>query len=148
MTPDELNDAELREALPGHFRLHVIHQSGAGTNAPETIFADADYEFGGGTCGLHEDDKYANEPAIVYVRADLFMAERAHAALRAQAETVRERDRLAAWQDAVLDAVQADLEHGVKPLNEAAAKDFQKRFPNLCAALARAGGDAAQEDTQ
>ena len=69
--------------------------------------------------------------------------------MREQAEVVRERDRLAAWQDAVLDAVQADLEHGVRPLNEAAAKDFQKRFPNLCAALARAGGDdSAQEDTQ
>ena len=64
----------------------------------------------------------------------------AAAALREQAEAARERDRLAAWQDAVLDAVQADLEHGVRPLNEAAAKDFQKRFPNLCAALGLAPG--------
>ena len=150
MTPEELDDTELREALPGHFRTHVIHQSGAGTKAPETIFADADYEFGDGACGLHEDDKRANEPAIVYVRADLFMAERAHAAaaLRAQAEVTQERDGLAA-EVAELRAIIALMDDHT-PRADSACREPGITFSEACRRewKDRMGGDDAQEDTQ
>lgn len=52
-------------------------QDGAGTNAPIYIYADADYEEGDGSTGLHETVKQANEPAIQYVRADALAAESA-----------------------------------------------------------------------
>lgn len=48
-------------------------QDGSKTNAPYCVFADADYESGDGSCGLHETPKSANEPAIVYVRADWYL---------------------------------------------------------------------------
>jgi hypothetical protein len=38
------------------------------------VWADADYEVGDGTCGLHETQKPANEPAIPYVRFDALTA--------------------------------------------------------------------------
>lgn len=80
----------LREELPC-LRTHVAIQSGVGTRAPVYIAADADYESGDGNCGLHEDEKYANEPAIIYVRADLFMDMRAERnALRAELKRLRE----------------------------------------------------------
>jgi hypothetical protein len=34
-------------------------------------------------------------------------------------------------QDALAMAVQADLEHGVKWLNEQAAEEFARKYPNL-----------------
>lgn len=49
-------------------------QTGAETNAPSVIWADADYEVGDGACGLHETQKPANEPAIPYVRFDTLRA--------------------------------------------------------------------------
>ena len=65
---------EARKALADIYgymlRPGVDYQSGDGTNAPAIIFADADYEVGDGKCGLHEDSKSANEPAIIYVRSD------------------------------------------------------------------------------
>lgn len=67
-------DPKLRKAFTFRLRKHVAHQDGSETAAPSVIFADADYEIGDGRCGLHEDDKCANEPAIIYVRADAYMA--------------------------------------------------------------------------
>lgn len=46
-------------------------QNGARSAAPLYVYADADYEEGDGSCGLHETVKRANEPAIQYRRADL-----------------------------------------------------------------------------
>lgn len=68
------DDPRLRKALTYSLRKHVRHQDGANSEAPSVIFADADYEVGDGKCGLHEDAKSANEPAIVYVRADAYLA--------------------------------------------------------------------------
>lgn len=67
-------DLALRKAFTFQLRSSVSHQDGSETAAPSVIFADADYEIGDGKCGLHEDDKQANEPAIIYVRADVYMA--------------------------------------------------------------------------
>lgn len=46
-------------------------QNGAESKAPLYVYADADYEEGDGSYGLHETVKRANEPAIQYRRADL-----------------------------------------------------------------------------
>ena len=51
------------------------YQDGSDSGAPAVIYADADYEIGDGKCGLHETVKSANEPAIVYVRADTVLAQ-------------------------------------------------------------------------
>lgn len=68
------DDPRIRAAFTYALRAHVRHQSGEDTPSPAIIFADADYEVGDGSMGLHEDDKRANEPAIVYVRADAYLA--------------------------------------------------------------------------
>ena len=68
------DDPRLRKAFTYALRAHVRHQDGSDSGAPVIIFADADYEVGDGKVGLHEDDKCANEPAIVYVRADAYLA--------------------------------------------------------------------------
>ena len=67
-------DIKLRKAFSFRLRKNVEHQDGSQTAAPSVIFADACYEVGDGKTGLHEDDKCANEPAIIYVRADAYMA--------------------------------------------------------------------------
>lgn len=67
-------DHKLRKAFTFRLRKHVSHQDGSGTAAPSLVFADADFEAGDGRMCLHEDDKQANEPAIIYVRADAYMA--------------------------------------------------------------------------
>lgn len=81
---------EARKALADIYgyalRPSVDYQSGDGTNAPAIIFADADYEVGDGKCGLHEDSKSANEPAIIYVRSDALEA--AHAQIKVMREAL------------------------------------------------------------
>ena len=62
--------AMLREIFGYLLRDHVAYQDGRNSEAPSVVFADGDYEVGDGTCGLHQDGKQCNEPAIVYVRAD------------------------------------------------------------------------------
>jgi len=64
------DDPKLRALFQYELRDHVRHQDGRDSLAPTLVFADADYEVGDGTCGLHADAKSANEPAIVFVRAD------------------------------------------------------------------------------
>lgn len=66
MTLSERLRAILGYALPAGIEV----QSGAGSEAPDVVFADMDYEIGDGPCGLHERARNADEPAIVYVRAD------------------------------------------------------------------------------
>ena len=70
----EEDDPRIRAAFAYALRAHVRHQSGEDTPSPAIIFADADYEIGAGSMGLHENDNRANEPAIVYVRADAYLA--------------------------------------------------------------------------
>ena len=36
-------------------------------SGPKYIYADYDYEIGDGSCGLHEEEKRANEPAQRYI---------------------------------------------------------------------------------
>ena len=67
-------DPALRKAFTYALHAGVEHQDGSESGAPAAIFADADYEVGDGKCGLHESDRNANEPAIIYVRADAYMA--------------------------------------------------------------------------
>lgn len=75
MSDEWISDcASVRAAFGYRLRKHVLYQSGADTEAPSLIFADADYEVGDGKCGLHEDGKSANEPAIVFVRADSYLS--------------------------------------------------------------------------
>ena len=62
-----------RAAFTYLLRAHVRHQDGRDSQAPMLVFADADYEDGDGSMGLHGDAKRANEPAIVFVRADQFL---------------------------------------------------------------------------
>ena len=85
------DDPKLREVLGYALRSHVAYQDGRGREAPSLVFADADYERDDGTCGLHVDGKQANEPAIVYVRADALMdaLDRAEAA-EAERDEARE----------------------------------------------------------
>ena len=64
------DDARLRKIFGYLLRDHVAYQDGRNSEAPSVVFADGDYEVGDGTCGLHQDGKQCNEPAIVYVRAD------------------------------------------------------------------------------
>jgi hypothetical protein len=64
------DNPKVRKAFGYQLYSHVAYQDGDGTNAPALIYADADYECGDGKCGLHSSGKSANEPAIVYVRAD------------------------------------------------------------------------------
>ena len=80
------DDQKLREILGPLLRKHVAYQDGRSSKAPSLVFADADYEMGDGPFALHLDGKYADEPAIVYVRADALVqavarAEAAEAAL-------------------------------------------------------------------
>lgn len=74
MTTTYIDDPRVRNICGHHLRSHVKYQSGEHSLAPSLIFADADYEVGDGTCGLWSDGKYANEPAIVYVRIDALLA--------------------------------------------------------------------------
>lgn len=71
-------DTEARELVDRLFGYQVrtghTIQSGAGTKAPTLIWADADYEVGDGLCGLHPDQKQANEPSIPYARIDAVFA--------------------------------------------------------------------------
>jgi hypothetical protein len=48
------------------------------------------------------------------------------------------RAGLDAADDAIVDAIQGDLENGVRVLNEIAAEDFARKYPELNAALSRA----------
>ncbi|GHE88602.1 hypothetical protein GCM10016455_05920 [Aliiroseovarius zhejiangensis] len=68
-------------------------QSGADTCAPTLIWADSDYEVGDGLCGLHPDQKGANEPSIPYVRFDTV--------LQLTAENDRLKARVAELEDAL-----------------------------------------------
>jgi hypothetical protein len=45
--------------------------------------------------------------------------------------------QLTAVQDMFSDALQSDLEHGVKSLNENASKEFHEKYPELTQALNR-----------
>jgi Asp-tRNA(Asn)/Glu-tRNA(Gln) amidotransferase C subunit len=45
--------------------------------------------------------------------------------------------QLATIQDMFSDALQSDLEHGVKCLNENASKEFHEKYPELTQALCR-----------
>lgn len=65
---------EVRAAFGHALRAGYTYQSGSDSEAPALIFADADYEVGDGKHGLWEDGKYANEPAITYVRADAYLS--------------------------------------------------------------------------
>ena len=70
---DEWTDDDcpkIRAAFGFLLRAHIRHQDGRHSLAPQIIFADYDYEVGDGKCGIWEDAKSANEPAIVYARAD------------------------------------------------------------------------------
>lgn len=80
-----------RAAFTYLLRAHVRHQDGRDSQAPMLVFSDADYEDGDGSTGLHGDAKRANEPAIVYVRADQFL------------DAAAERDALRAALEAVVD---------------------------------------------
>ena len=64
------DDPKVRALFGYALRSHVTYQDGRHSEAPALVFADYDYEVGDGACGLHADGKSANEPAIVYVRAD------------------------------------------------------------------------------
>ena len=64
------DDPKVRALFGYALRSHVNYQDGRHSEAPALVFADYDYEVGDGACGLHADGKSANEPAIVYVRAD------------------------------------------------------------------------------
>lgn len=64
------DDPKVRALFGYALRPHVTYQDGRHSEAPALVFADYDYEVGDGVCGLHADGKSANEPAIVYVRAD------------------------------------------------------------------------------
>lgn len=84
------DDPKLRALLGYALRDHVNYQDGRHSEAPTLLFADYDYEVGDGTCGVSEDGKRCNEPAIVYTRADALMdaLARAEAAeLQARYET-------------------------------------------------------------
>ena len=98
------DDPKLRKLLGYALRDHVAYQDGRDSEAPALLFADYDYEVGDGTCGVSEDGKRCNEPAIVYARADALMdaidrAEKAEAerdtawngAIEAAAGAVREK---------------------------------------------------------
>jgi hypothetical protein len=81
---------KVRETFGHLLRAHVRHQDGRDSLAPSVIFADYDYEVGDGRCGLWSDAKNANEPAIVYARADALIDALAHIkALEAQLATAR-----------------------------------------------------------
>ena len=73
------DDPKVRALFGYALRSHVSYQDGRHSEAPALVFADYDYEVGDGACGLHADGKSANEPAIVYVRADALID--AHARL-------------------------------------------------------------------
>jgi hypothetical protein len=62
------------------------------------------------------------------------------AAVRAYGEACAAAER-EAWGDALSDALQSDLENGVKWLNERAAVEFLTKYPALSAAI-RARGEA------
>ena len=91
---DTIASAEaVRQILSYALRTGYSVQSGEGTSAPSVVWADADFEVGDGTCGLHADQKPANEPAIPYVRIDALIAIRAQlVAAQAQVQTARERE--------------------------------------------------------
>ncbi|MAB70288.1 MAG: hypothetical protein CMH89_11760 [Oceanicaulis sp.] len=68
---DELGPEQLKElGIYFHCRAHCSYQGGSQSEAPLVIFAGADYRPEDGACGLREDAKYVNEPAIPYVRID------------------------------------------------------------------------------
>lgn len=67
----------------------------------------------------------AREAGVIYSRDDYIPK-----GLKAFAALVRE-DELEAIKDEYWMSVQSDLEHGVKSLNERAAKQFQESMPEL-----------------
>ena len=103
--------------LGDSFREDVEYQSGAGTKAPQVIFAAANYESGLGDLGdymIYEDAKYLYGPAIVYVRADVIDRLEAEAArLRGDLLEAHERlkaaDALAYAAQELVDWVHNDL---------------------------------------
>lgn len=74
MTTDTEARALIEQLFGYQVRTGHTIQSGAGTKAPTLIWADADYEVGDGLCGLHPDQKQANEPSIPYARIDAVFA--------------------------------------------------------------------------
>jgi hypothetical protein len=54
---------------------------------------------------------------------------------RQQEELAEALSRIEAIQNMFSDAVQSDLEHGVKWLNENAAKEFHEKYPALTLAM-------------
>jgi hypothetical protein len=52
-------------------------------------------------------------------------------------EKAQLKPRIATIQEMFSNALQSDLEHGVKCLNENASKEFHEKYPELTAALRR-----------
>ena len=92
------DDPKVRALFGYALRSHVNYQDGRHSEAPALVFADYDYEVGDGACGLHADGKSANEPAIVYVRADALIDALARAE-RAEAEAGRLREAFRAERE-------------------------------------------------
>lgn len=90
------DDPKLRKLLGYALRDHVAYQDGRDSEAPALLFADYDYEVGDGTCGVSEDGKRCNEPAIVYARADALMdaIDRAEKAEAERDTALAENERL------------------------------------------------------
>lgn len=92
------DDPKVRKAFGYALYSGVAYQDGDGTNAPALVYADADYEIGDGKTGLHESGKAANEPTIVYVRADGYIRALEEAEkLQAEVDAWRERFPLAGF---------------------------------------------------
>lgn len=51
-----------------------------------------------------------------------------------------QNNRTLVIQEMLSDALQSDLEHGVKWLNEKAAREFHEQYPDLTLALTRISG--------
>lgn len=140
------DDPAIRKKFGYMLRSHVAYQDGRYSEAPTLVFSDADYEVGDGTCGLHADGKSANEPVIVYVRADALMhLEAENRALRVDlsrstpAEAARVEEGMA-MTGAVAECIK-DLERA--GFHEAAEFVGTKTLPETVA-IARAiekGGD-------
>jgi len=96
------DDPKLRALFQYQLRTHVRHQDGRDSLAPTLVFADADYEVCDGVCGLHADAKSANEPAIVFARADALVD--AVARIEADAKVIEAANELAKAQTAFIAA--------------------------------------------
>jgi hypothetical protein len=110
------DDPKLRALFQYQLRNHVRHQDGRDSLAPTLVFADADYEVGDGTCGLHADAKSANEPAIVFVRADALV----NAADRIEALEAERDATVAAERKACAKACEDAAYDGTHPLDDMA----------------------------